>query len=173
MRGMKSRDLTAIVDFIYLGEASVFQEQLESFLTLAEELELNGLSGRSDEKVAAYPKRSFSRTDWNNQQEESTTISNVKCERNTFESIVMRIQPKLKQTPAIDSDTIEKIERMIEKRTDGYSCTNCGHISKHRSHMKEHVEKHIEGLQYPCNLCHKTFRSSHSFRNHSKACVNV
>ena len=25
MRGMKSRDLTAIVDFIYLGEASVFQ----------------------------------------------------------------------------------------------------------------------------------------------------
>ena len=38
MRGMKSNDLSAIVDFIYLGEASVFQEQLERFLTLAEEL---------------------------------------------------------------------------------------------------------------------------------------
>ena len=110
----------------------------------------------------SYPKRSFSRADLNNQQEEST-ISNVKCERNTFESIVMRIQPKLKQTPTIDSDTIEKIERMIEKRTDGYSCTNCGHISKHRSHMKEHVEKYIGGLEYPCNSCNKVFRSSNSF----------
>ena len=143
---------------------------MESFLTLAEELELNGLSGRSDEKVAEYPEKSFSRADLNNQQEEST-ISNVKCERNIFESIVMRIQPKLKQTPTIDSDTIEKIERMIEKRTSGYSCTNCGHISKHRSHMKEHVEKHIGGLEYPCNSCNKVFRSSGSSRVHKSRCV--
>ena len=45
MRGIKSRDLEAIVDFIYLGEANIFQEQLETFLALAEELELEGLSG--------------------------------------------------------------------------------------------------------------------------------
>ena len=32
MRGVKSSVLTAIVDFIYLGEANVFQEHLESFL---------------------------------------------------------------------------------------------------------------------------------------------
>ena len=49
MRGIKSRDLEAIVDFIYLGEANVFQEQLESFLALAEELELDGLSGNPEE----------------------------------------------------------------------------------------------------------------------------
>ena len=37
MRGIKSRDLEAIVDFIYLGEANIFQEQLETFLALVEE----------------------------------------------------------------------------------------------------------------------------------------
>ena len=36
MRGMKSRDLLAIVDFLYFGEANVFQEDLDSFLGIAE-----------------------------------------------------------------------------------------------------------------------------------------
>ena len=44
MRGVKSSELIALVDFIYLGEAIIDQEQLESFLALAEEFELKGLS---------------------------------------------------------------------------------------------------------------------------------
>ena len=46
MRGMKSEDLIAIVDFLYYGEANVFQENLDSFLAIAEELKLKGLTGQ-------------------------------------------------------------------------------------------------------------------------------
>ena len=35
MRGIKSNDLLAIVDFLYFGEANVFQEHLDTFLALA------------------------------------------------------------------------------------------------------------------------------------------
>ena len=35
MRGLKSNDLVAIVDFLYGGEANVFQEDLDSFLAIA------------------------------------------------------------------------------------------------------------------------------------------
>ena len=42
MRGVKSIDLLAIVDFLYFGETNVYQENLESFLVLAEELQLKG-----------------------------------------------------------------------------------------------------------------------------------
>ena len=45
MRGVKSEDLLAIVDFLYFGEANVNQENLDSFLALAEELQLQGLMG--------------------------------------------------------------------------------------------------------------------------------
>ena len=38
MRGLKSDDLLAIVDFLYFGEENVSQENLESFLAIAEEL---------------------------------------------------------------------------------------------------------------------------------------
>ena len=42
MKGVKSDDLTAIVDFLYYGEANVYQENLDSFLAIAEELQLRG-----------------------------------------------------------------------------------------------------------------------------------
>ena len=47
---MKSEYLLAIVDFLYCGEANVFQDNLDSFLAIAEELQLKGLMGKTDEK---------------------------------------------------------------------------------------------------------------------------
>ena len=48
MRGMKSEDLLAIVDFLYYGEANIYQENLDTFLNIAEELKLEGLKGNID-----------------------------------------------------------------------------------------------------------------------------
>ena len=50
MRGLKASNLMAIVDFIYLGEANIFQEDLNGFLALAEELQLKGLTGSQSDK---------------------------------------------------------------------------------------------------------------------------
>merc|ERR1712129_591690 len=56
MRGLKSEDLVAIVDFLYYGEANVYQENLDSFLAVAEELQLKFLtvsdSGAEEEAKA-------------------------------------------------------------------------------------------------------------------------
>ena len=178
MRGVKSSVLTAIVDFIYLGEANVFQGHLEGFLALAEEFELKGLNGTSaNEEASEQPKESFSRnerrTAWDQQQNESGSLmsTTVKHDGQKIEGTVMRIQstPR-RQTSIIDADTIKKIDLMIEKRIDGYFCTNCGSTTKHLGHMRQHVEKHIEGLQYPCNDCDKVFRSSNVFRVHRNRC---
>ena len=48
MRGMKSENLFAIIDFLYYGMANVFQENLDSFLSIAEEFELKGLMGQGN-----------------------------------------------------------------------------------------------------------------------------
>ena len=47
LRDFKSEDLMAILDFLYLGEANVFQENLDSFLAIAKELKLKGLTGQN------------------------------------------------------------------------------------------------------------------------------
>ena len=56
MRDIKSEVLTAMVDFLYQGETNIYQENLDSFLALAGELQLTGLQedGRKppDEKIS-------------------------------------------------------------------------------------------------------------------------
>ena len=47
MRKVKSENMLAILDFLYYGEANVDQENLDSFLELAGELKLRGLTGAS------------------------------------------------------------------------------------------------------------------------------
>merc|ERR1719319_1496860 len=50
MRGLKSEDLVAMIDFLYIGEAKIYQENLDSFLAVAEELQLKGLMGSGAER---------------------------------------------------------------------------------------------------------------------------
>ena len=169
MKGLKASSLTAIIDFLYLGEANVFQEELDSFLALAEELQLKGLEGNSEENVPEQLDETKRTNESQQQNMPERRISNVKFENeaNFFQGTVMTTnQQKPKQDSLIEPSTMARIESMIEKQVAGYYCTNCGHTSKHLGHMKEHVEKHIEGLEYPCNLCNKILRSSLTFRQH-------
>ena len=53
MRGMKSIDLVALVDFLFFGEAKVLQENLNSFLDVAGDLQLKGLQCSEDQKDLA------------------------------------------------------------------------------------------------------------------------
>ena len=190
--------MTAIVDFIYLGEANLFQEQLEGFLALAEELELKGLDGSTEEQNSEYPTESSTRcgggTDLNQKQNiTGGSMENVKSEEANVKSegtnvksegTGIKIEPKLRNTSfsvqhprmgsLIEPDTMAKIETMIEKGVHGHSCNNCGYTTKQINHMREHVEKHIDGLEYPCNSCNnKVFKSSHSLRTHRSKCLLI
>ena len=86
-----------------------------------------------------------------------------------------RLLPKVKQEEKervgtfVDPETKAKIKSMILRRLDGmYTCTKCEYISKIGGHVREHIEKHIPGLQYPCTFCNKVLTSSIGFRKHKR-----
>ena len=176
LRGVKAKDLIALVDFIYLGAASIDLEQLESFLALAEEFELKGFAESSEESVTEHintkqtePVHPNYKIDFARKNKE--TLSNMTLENKEFEEKVVPVQSKAKQTGYTDPGTMSKIESMVERIEEGYACTNCDYNSMKRSHMMAHVEKHIAGLKYPCNFCYVVLRSSPSFRAHKRRCV--
>ena len=199
MRGVRGEDLVAMVDFIYLGEANILQEQLERFLSLAEELELKGMA-RSDVSEELGECSNIEVTDElrgvkSKGVEYRTTISALKDQyRNPKqpkpalkkeEIVNVSVVPQLKmeaneievpnpfhqmkttKTVSIAPEIKAKIDSMISRRDDGlYTCSECEYTSKVHVHMREHVEKHIEGLEYPCNFCDKVLRSSSVLRKH-------
>ena len=62
----------------------------------------------------------------------------------------------------------EKIDEMITWDTSSglYMCNFCSKTGK-IGHMREHVEiHHVDGLQFPCKFCGKSYRSRATVRAH-------
>ena len=184
MRGIKATELTALLDFIYHGETNIFQEQLEGFLALAEELELKGLRGNSEDIASELPKYTLPKQEpflGQNQRRSHLSKENNRngdlTSKAGSQGAVIPIQremiPIKPNSAHIDPDTLAKVDSMIEKRSDGYSCTQCEYTTRRKHNIKEHVEKHIDGLEYPCNSCDKVLRSSNSLRVHKSRCNNL
>merc|ERR1712133_335577 len=57
----------------------------------------------------------------------------------------------------------EKLNEYMEKcQSGGYKCKLCGKMSglkNAKQNMTFHVETHIEGLSFTCQICQKSFRS--------------
>ena len=182
MRGVKSEDLLAIVDFLYRGEADVFQENLDSFLAIAEELQLKGLMGKQDERVNNFvedenPISQTSRPDINNKD---TKIPEMACKRQVS-SRIRQQNPGENRTIAIPGDFSgdlaeleNRVKSMMEKSQNKYAnanckadrCKVCGKEGM-GSAIKDHIEaNHLEGIIIPCNFCDKTFRCRNALRKH-------
>ena len=177
MRGTKSYDLLAIVDFLYNGKANVHQENLNSFLAIAEELQLKGLMGKTDENVdnpAGDEKPEFQMT----KPITKPTISNG---GRSQRSIQNTNGAETNNTVALSSqffgnleDLEERVKSMMEKsqktiangRQKAFICKVCGKEDL-TNNIKDHIEaNHLEGIALPCNHCEKTFRCRNSLRKH-------
>ena len=179
MRTLKSEDLVSIIDFLYFGEANVFQENLDSFLALAEELKLKGLAAGADgiEKDQVI-KHSTKCQEFPVKKENSHKIKNT-----TLSPGDEPLANSDKAVAAFDTNTMinvniedldGQISSMITKSNvsagtgKGFlaTCNVCGKEGPY-SQMPRHVEaKHIEGVSHACDICGTISRSGNGLRQH-------
>ena len=181
--GINSVNLDAILDYIYHGVVNIYQEQLDSFLECAHKLEIGGLIGqeslpeetnyeRLEDKV--FPEDEDEKHNERREDDvfprdkemhsEGTENRKGRQYAGSTESDVSKID-----VATLTSEEIqEKIKELIMKTDDMWTCIACGYISTSRSNVRKHVDKHIDGLSYSCNLCNKEFRLVNSLNCHKK-----
>ena len=68
----------------------------------------------------------------------------------------------------------EKMKELYQKIDGVWTCTACDYsTTTNSSNIRMHVERHIDGLSYSCNLCQQDFRSRailnrHKYTVHAK-----
>ena len=160
LSGVDSTSLGFVLDYIYQGEVQIYQNELDNFLEVAQKLKIEGLLSTeepetkhephfADQKVESFP----SEPDYT----EMEVVKTNKIRSGDNEKVVA-----LTDMAEVD----EKIQQLMEKRDGTFHCKACYYSTKWNTNIKEHVEKHIDGLSYPCQFCDKTFRSRNSLRVH-------
>ena len=185
MRGIKMDQLVAIIDFLYYGETNVFEENVDNFFALAEEMKLKGLSKSSE--IEANPvnpepdpkittkKKKILKKEQNNAILVPTNDQDISIIQQQNDRVMMDL-------PSYVYNNVEELdykvksmmipsENMIQNgknsQTRGHVCTACGKEGLGKN-IKDHIEaKHIDGVSIPCNICEKRFRSRKALRQHN------
>ena len=162
LTGVNAVDLKNILDFIYNGELQIYQDHLDQFLETAHRFQLEGLSQEKEETnydgTEPFDEKPFLEND---NMVEIKDFGNITV-KTTKEKIISVQSVNYQDIEELD----ETIEEMMEKVDGTWKCTRCGKMCKRKGTIREHIETHIDGLNFPCQFCDKTFRSRHVLRDH-------
>jgi len=119
LKGVKYKELVCVLNFMYQGEVNVAQEELNSFLSVAEELRVKGLTqgnnSTSDSKPKSEQKPAPSRS-------VPTELPPPKRPRPA------PAQSSSYQTPTVDDDDIQEVVPVKSEPGGGIAADNSGYV---------------------------------------------
>ena len=186
LRGFQSRDFLSILDFLYFGEANVYQEDLVSFLAIAEEIQLKGLTNQTaKDLIQEQEETRHSEPIEKNRdlpRQSTTPYQDLRRKRNV-PNTASTAAVAIPNQPSTDLQALdEKVKSMMEKgqkmiisgkRANGTPkqaksliCKVCGKEDS-SANIRTHIEaNHLEGICIPCDFCEKMFSSQNSLSLH-------
>ena len=175
MRRLKGEDLIAMVDFLYYGEANVDRASLDSFLGLAQELRLKGVTDSAE--LHDWEFRRKEETKIEERKLHNQTTPNILRPLNVYKSLATSECPPTTLITTEAHQLEEQVKSMMRvtennitsgKRTvKAYACNVCGKEG-HQGNILTHIEaNHIaSNISHACDICGKTSRSRHGLRQH-------
>ena len=181
--GVSSHNLSLVLEYIYQGEVQIHQEHLDGFLKTAKKLTVEGLLSKLIYKqYNKEVKEDLTVKIEGSLSNPESDISTYKCENDDAEvkedltarpsnKIYTENEEKPKVKYALGNqfkDMLgQKRKKLYHRTTEGnFECLACGKFGNNHANMRKHVEIHIEGLSFICQLCGKIFSSSNSFYRH-------
>ena len=176
LEGTTSTDLKNILDYVYNGEAQVYQDNLDRFLEMAQRFKLQGLlsekRGEDNDMVEQFENDVTANNSFNETIGLSTQgmpkTAKMKNENITDSMDVGMTDRVIIPVSSMEMSELDtKVDQHWAKCDDGtYSCTLCGKNMARKDHIRKHIEIHLDGISIPCNVCGKTFRSNNSMQKH-------
>ena len=191
LRGVQSSVLVPILDFLYFGEVNIDEDTLDSFLAIAEELKLKGLTAEELKLIGLEDK--FPQVETEEDQDMSTIAQD---DNKTQESMkISGIRERLVKKDVVDSTVYskrdlkaldEKVKSLMEKgsnmvqngpkmKTTAFICKVCGKEGR-PAQIRDHVEaNHLDGIALLCDkiltssgeACGRTFSGRRNLIKHT------
>ena len=152
LRGTRRNAILSLLDFIFSGETQISVEDLEDFMTIANSLEVKGLTGllsglpdfiKSTHKLepsSHLPERLKEDDVDESPENNDDTIVDIKMEEESKDqSAVVSLQDQSRE--------------IISHNRRQFSCENCDYKSSKSNNVKQHILAVHEGIKFPCDQC--------------------
>ena len=155
MTGVSFKEMTAMIEFMYLGETEIDHDDLAHFLKIAEKFDIQGLCqlNKSDDSKG--------------KQEE---VLYTAFRESYHEIKEEKAAPKYESSDDFSSVYESAIQpsAILQQPTKEY-CDKCDYRTKSTSHMKRHQSSVHDGVKFPCSECELQFSFPHGLERHRKS----
>ena len=135
LRGIQHSEMESILQFIYLGQATFYEERMNEVLAVAKSLEIKQLCNAESDSIDELKDEPC-----------DPLKSTENFEEQTFVSDQMKVQaPKERQRKAAS----------VNGRYEGvkYTCDQCEYQGNRRDSLTIHIQSKHEGVKYACDQC--------------------
>ena len=178
LRGVCASEMKSILQFMYLGKATFYQDRMNDFLNIARSLEIKEISKDVDHSV---PDSQYDQDYDNNidpnigdlQEEETFLISSNDGETEHISSKVIS-QNEADQFPCSRCDKHFKYRQSLNRHIQyvhkgiKFPCNECGYEATERPSLLRHIQNVHEGIKFPCDFCDFKASRKDKLQSHKK-----
>ena len=160
LKGVNFAEMESILEYIYLGETTAYQEQINDFLDVATSLEVKGLTN-ADDVLNNWDNFGRKYTEKDSIIENETKDINHEgiLGENCDDDIIIEKEPIL--TPKQKNSTIKNDSQFI--------CIECNKTYRGQSGLYHHNQSIHEGITFDCFHCdYKVTKKQHLKRHTEK-----
>ena len=147
LRGIQHQEMESILEFMYLGVATFYQDRMNEFLSVAQSLEIKeiGTNIEFDNEIVCNEEADIPNHETNLEAEPQTK---------TYTNSAMSMKVYSTQT-------------QIQKTSEGYfDCDNCDSKFRKRGNLMQHIQALHEGVKYACNQCDHQATTKSNLKTH-------
>ena len=146
LKDISYQDMESLLQFMYLGKASFYEERMNQFLSAAKSFEVKEISEGYE-----VP------------HNETEIVDNIETSP----------EPQLMETTEGENVIVDQHFYQLEKNitTKMFTCPECDKESNHSEHMRRHIKSmhphvNVKAKSYKCPHCDKTSHDSSNLKRH-------
>ena len=175
LRGIQYSEIEPILQFMYLGEAKLYEERLNEFLSAARDLEIKELYKRvktnqahdkTTQKLEEDSNFISENDDDNISLEEADNVGSNDSMQQTGKPI-SRLQCTQCDKTFSGKPGLWLHTKSVHEGVK-YPCSQCDFQAKRQLQLTEHIQSKHEGVMYGCNQCDKQYIKQRDVTRHIK-----
>ena len=169
LRGIQHVEMESILQFIYLGQTSFYQERIKEFLKVAKDLDIKLLNKDVEYQESTTQVIDKEKNEYEEQEASSMEVNISNNKNDEIGDIMDKDMMNNSSEEATEhrENNLEDFE--VGKLVCKLTCNLCNAKFNIRKTLQSHIQSAHEGLRYKCNPCDKMYTSNSTLWSHIKA----
>ena len=164
--------MESIMQFIYLGEATFYEEKMNEFLSVAKSLEIKELCNadpETNDELDDEPSPGDTDISTENLREKPVVTNEETQQQHSKEVVSVKGKFECEQCHKTYSGS-GGLYRHKQSAHQGvkFACDQCDYQATQQGHLTVHIQAKHEGIKYACNQCDYQATQQSDLRRHIK-----